>query len=407
MRPKRLSASQARRVALAAQGFAGAAPTGRVDRRHLHRLMGRLRLLQIDSVNVVVRSHYLPVFSRLGPYERDLIDREAYGRRALFEYWAHEASLVPVALHPLLRWRMARGEAWGRMARMADEKPGYVQAVLDEVTDRGPIAASELSEPGVRRGPWWGWGDGKATMEWLFWTGQVAVAERRNFERRYDLPERVLPPEVLAVPTPPVEEAHRRLLAHAAAAHGVGTAADLADYFRIRVPEARPRLAELVESGELVPAEVEGWDRPAYLHADARLPRRIDRCALLSPFDSLVFARARTERLFGFRLRLELYVPAPKRVHGYYVLPLLLGERLVGRVDLKADRRRRVLLVPGAFAEPGAAESRTAEGELVAALAGELVRLAGWLGLDDVEVGERGELAVALRECLGSEGRCS
>ena len=402
MRPKRLSVSQARRVALGAQGFAAAAPAGRVDRRHLQRLMGRLRVLQIDSINVVVRSHYLPVFSRLGAYERDLIDREAYRRRTLFEYWAHEASLVPVALHPLLRWRMARGEAWGRMARMADEKPGYVQAVLDEVTDRGPIAASELSEPGVRRGPWWGWGDGKATMEWLFWTGQVAVAERRNFERRYDLPERVLPPEVLALPTPPVEEAHRRLLAQAAAAIGVGTAADLADYFRIRVPEARPRLAELVEAGELVPAEVEGWERPAYLHVDARLPRRIDGCALLSPFDSLVFERSRTERLFGFRFRLEVYVPSAQRVHGYYVLPLLLGERLMGRVDVKADRRRRVLLVPGAFAEPDA-DSR----ELVGPLVGELVRLAGWLGLDDIEVGERGDLAGGLRECLGGGGRCS
>ena len=402
MRPKRLSVSQARRVALGAQGFAAAAPAGRVDRRHLQRLMGRLRVLQIDSINVVVRSHYLPVFSRLGAYERDLIDREAYRRWTLFEHWAHEASLVPVALHPLLRWRMARGEAWGRMARMADEKPGYVQAVLDEVTDRGPIAASELSEPGVRRGPWWGWGDGKATMEWLFWTGQVAVAERRNFERRYDLPERVLPPEVLALPTPPVEEAHRRLLAQAAAAIGVGTAADLADYFRIRVPEARPRLAELVEAGELVPAEVEGWERPAYLHVHARLPRQIDRCTLLSPFDSLVFERSRTERLFGFRFRLEVYVPSAQRVHGYYVLPLLLGERLMGRVDVKADRRRRVLLVPGAFAEPDA-DSR----ELVGPLVGELVRLAGWLGLDDIEVGERGDLAGGLRECLGGGGRCS
>jgi uncharacterized protein YcaQ len=399
MRPKRLSASQARRVALAAQGFGGAVPAGRVDRRHLHRVMGQVRVLQIDSVNVVVRSHYLPVFSRLGAYERDLIDREAYRRRTLFEYWAHEASLVPVALQPLLRWRMARGEAWGRMARMAEEKPGYVQAVFDEVTDRGPLAASELSEPGARRGPWWGWADGKATMEWLFWTGQVAVAERRNFERRYDLPERVLPPEVLATPTPPVEEAHRRLLAHAAAAHGVGTAADLADYFRIRVPEARPRLAELVESGELVPADVEGWDRPAYLHVDSRLPRRIDRCALLSPFDSLVFERSRTERLFGFRFRLEVYVPAALRVHGYYVLPFLLGDQLVGRVDLKADRRRRVLLVPGAFAEPGADERR-----LVVSLAGELIRLAGWLGLDGIEVGDRGDLAGALRECLGRVG---
>ena len=395
MRPRRLSLTQARRTALAAQGFAGARPKGRIDRRHLHRVIGRLRLLQIDSVNVVVRSHYLPVFSRLGAYERELIDREAYRRRTLFEYWAHEASLLPVALQPLLRWRMARGDAWGRMARMAKEKPGYVQAVLDEVTERGPLAASELSEPGTRRGPWWGWGDGKATLEWLLWTGQVAVAERRNFERRYDLTARVLPPEVLAARTPPVEEAHRRLLAHAAAAHGVATARDLADYFRIRVPEARPRLAELVEAGELECVDVEGWGQPGYLHPEARVPRQIDAAALLSPFDSLVFERSRTERLFGFRFRLEVYVPAAQRVHGYYVLPFLLGEHLVARVDVKADRRRRVLLVPGAFAEPSAGDGATA-----ARLAGELIRLAGWLGLDDVEVGDRGDLAPAVRECL-------
>jgi hypothetical protein len=397
-----LSIAQARRLALAAQDFAGAAPTGRVDRRHLHRLLARLHLLQIDSVNVLVRSHYLPLFSRLGVYDRDLIDREAYQRRALFEYWGHEASLLPVAFQPLLRWRMARGDAWGRMARMAKEKPGYVQSVLDEVTARGPIAASELSEPGTRKGPWWGWGDGKATLEWLFWTGQVAVAERRNFERRYDLPERVLPPEVFAMPTPTVEEAHRRLLAHASAALGVGTARDLADYFRLRMAEVRPRLDELVEGGELVPADVEGWAQPAYLHVDARLPRQVDRRALLSPFDSLVFERSRTERLFDFRFRLEIFVPAPKRIHGYYVLPFLLGDRLVARVDLKADRRRRVLLVPGAFAERDS-DLR----EVGSALAGELTSLAGWLGLDAVEVGERGDLRKPLRECLARPSRCS
>jgi uncharacterized protein YcaQ len=392
---RRISAAQARRIALAAQGFGRGRATGRVDRRHIHRVIGQVRLLQIDSVNVLVRSHYLPVFSRAGDYERELIDREAYGRRTLFEYWAHEASLLPVALQPLLRWRMARGDAWGRMARMVQEKPAYVQAVLDEVAARGPLAASELSEPGVRRGPWWGWADGKATLEWLFWTGQVAVAERRNFERRYDLPSRVLPPEVVAAPTPDVDEAQRRLLAHAAAAHGIGTARDLADYFRIRIPEARPRLAELVESGELVPAEVEGWSHPAFLHAGARLPRRVVASALLSPFDSLVFERARTERVFGFRYRIEVYVPAPRRVHGYYVLPFLLDEHLVARVDVKADRRRRVLLVPGAYLEPGAGEGVTAE-----ALAAELVNLAAWLDLDTVEVGERGDLAPRVRECL-------
>jgi uncharacterized protein YcaQ len=403
MRAARLSLPQARRIALAAQGFgARARRPARVDRRHLHRVLGRVHLLQLDSVNVVVRSHYLPLFSRVGAYARDLIDREAYTRRALFEYWAHEASLLPVTLQPLLRWRMTEGRAWGRMSVMAREKPAYVQAVLDEVTERGPIAASELSEPGTRRGPWWGWGDGKATLEWLFWTGRVAVAERRNFERRYDLPERVLPADVLDAPTPPVEDAQRELLALAARALGVATAADLADYFRMRVPAARPRLAELVEAGVLEPVEVEGWSARAYRHVDAELPRAIDARALLSPFDSLVFARSRVERLFGFRLRLEFYVPPGQRVHGYYVVPFLLGDRLVARVDLKADRRRQVLLVPGAFAEPDVPAA-----EVLSALAAELRALAAWLGLDDLEVGRAGDLARPLGECLAPGGRCS
>jgi uncharacterized protein YcaQ len=285
------------------------------------------------------------------------------------------------------------------MERLATEKPGFVRAVLAEVAERGPLAASELTDPGPRRGPWWGWGDGKAALEWLFWTGEVAVAERRNFERRYDLTGRVLPPEVLASPTPPPEEAHRQLLVHAAGALGVATASDLADYFRIRVSEARPRVAELVEAGVLEAVEVEGWNRPAYLHTGARVPRRVEARALLSPFDSLVFERSRTERLFGFRFRLEVYVPAAQRVHGYYVLPFLLGEDLVARVDVKADRRRRVLLVPGAFAEPAAAAGTAAH------LVGELLRLASWLGLDDVEVGHRGDLAAALRECLSGRSR--
>jgi uncharacterized protein YcaQ len=401
-RPHTLSVAQARRVALAAQGFAGGAARagGRVNRRHLHRLLERLCFLQIDSVNVLVRSHYLPLYSRAGAYDRDLIDREAYQRRSLFEYWAHEASLLPVAMQPWLRWRMARGHAWGRMARMAEEKPGYVQSVLDEVTDRGPIAASELSEPGTRKGPWWGWGDGKATLEWLFWTGQVAVAARRNFERIYDLPARVLPPDVLAAPTPAVDEAHRRLLAHSSAALGVATARDLADYFRLKMTEVRPRLAELVEEGELVSVTVEGWSQPAYLHVDARLPRRVEGRALLSPFDSLVFERSRTERLFDVRFRLEIFVPAPKRVHGYYVLPFLLDERLVARVDLKADRRRRVLLVPGAFGELD-----HDPGRVVPALAAELRDLATWLGLDAVEVGDRGDMAKPLGEWMARSGR--
>ena len=390
-----LSAAQVRRVGLAAQGFGRHRPSGRIDRRHLWQVLDRVGLLQIDSVNVLVRSHYLPLFSRLGPYPRDLLDRAAYDHRHVFEYWGHEASLIPVDRQPLLRWRMTRareGEMWPGLKRFARQRATYIGDVLGEVTERGPISAGQLSDPGPKRGPWWGWADGKRALEWLFWTGQVAVATRRNFERVYDLPERVLPADVLAAPTPSEEEAHRQLLLLAGRSLGVGTARDLADYHRIRITMARPRLAELVEDGRLVPVHVEGWREPAYLDPDATVPRRIDARALLSPFDSLVWERARVDRLFDFHLRLELYVPAPKRVYGYYVLPFLLGDMLVGRVDLKADRKRGRLLVPGAFTEPGQDAARVA-----GPLAEELRSMAEWLELDAVEVGERGDLAPALR----------
>jgi hypothetical protein len=388
-----------------AQGFGERRPAGRVDARHARRALSAVGVIQLDSVNVVVRSHELPLFSRLGPHPRDLLPDLAYRRKELFEYWAHEASLVPVALHPMLRWRMARaaGEAWGRMVRIQRDQPGLVKAVLDEITARGPLSARDLDGLGGSRrsggpgpGPgvspkWWGWGDVKTALEWHFWTGGLAAAGRsRSFERIYDLAERVLPPAVLAAPTPAEPDAQRELLRFAAARLGVGTAADVADYFRIRRPEARPRLAELVEEGALVPVQVEGWREPAFLDpaAAASRRRRPRPRALLSPFDSLVWERSRTERLFGMRLRLEVYTPADRRTHGYYVLPFLLGEHLVGRVDLKADRPSSVLRVLGAFGEPPHDPAITAP-----ALSAELAELARFLGLARVSVEPRGDLA--------------
>jgi uncharacterized protein YcaQ len=396
----RLSLARARRVALAAQGFADPSPAGRADRRHLRRVVGRTGLFQIDSVNVLVRAHYLPAFSRLGPYPTSSLDGMAYRRPVdLFEYWAHEASLVPVAMQPLFRWRMHRGEAWGRMQRMAKEKPGYVESVLAEVADRGPLGSSDLTEPGTKHGPWWGWADGKAALEWLFWTGRLAAGGRRNFERLYDLPERVLPAEVLAAPTPDEPDAHRELVRLAARSLGVGTVRDLADYYRLTVPETRPRIAELVEEGALVPVQVEGWRQEAFLAADAKVPRRISASALLAPFDPVVWERSRAERLFGFRYRIEIYTPAPKREFGYYVLPFLLDEAIVARVDLKAERATGTLAVRASHAEPGHDPGPVAE-----ALARDLVSMAGWLGLSSVRVDPVGDLSRPLWAALPSAG---
>jgi len=395
-RPESLSSSQARRIALAAQGFTDPPPTGRVDRRHFRRVLGRVGLLQLDSVNVAVRAHYMPLFSRLGPYDRDALDRWAYSSGELFEYWGHEASLLPVELHPLLRWRMTRaldGETWGGVRKVAQDRPEFVAAVLDEVRRRGPLRAGAIDDgPRVRRGTMWDWSDAKKALEWLFWTGQVTPARRERFERLYDLTERVLPARVLAMPTPSEEDAHRELLVRAARHHGVGTARDLADYFRLPIIHARARLAEAVEDGRLVKAQVEGWREPAYLHPEARLPRRVRARALLSPFDPVVWERGRAQRLFAFHYRIEIYVPAPKRQWGYYVYPFLLDDRLVARVDLKADRRAGRLLVHGAWGEDDADPASTAS-----ALHEQLQAMAGWLGLDEVTVGDRGDLSGALR----------
>jgi uncharacterized protein YcaQ len=389
-----LSLREARAIALTAQGLAGPRPAA-VDKKRLRTLLDTLGVIQIDSVNVLVRSHYLPAFSRLGAYDPTALDALAHqGPRAAFEYWGHEASLLPVAVHPFLRWRMARAHehAWGGMRRIAKTKPGFVADILAIVRDKGPISASELEAgPPKRKSGWWEWSDAKRAIEWLFWSGQVTSARRRGFERLYDLPERVLPSRVLAAATPTEREAHRALLEIAARAHGVATEADLRDYYRLPLRDARAALHELVEEGLLVPVRAEGWSKPAYVPKRAVKPVAPTRAALLSPFDSLIWFRERTERLFGMKYRLEIYTPAPRRVHGYYVLPFLLGDALVARVDLKADRATSTLRVQAAHAEPGAHVPRTA-----AALAAELQQMAAWLGLERIEVMPRGTLAKAL-----------
>ena len=389
-----LTADQARRVALGAQGFHDRRPTGAVDRRHGRRVLDRMGLIQIDSVNVLVRSQELPLFARLGAHRRDLIPlMTAAGD--LFEYWGHEASHLPVELHPLLRWRMhdameGRG-TWGRVAKIRHEQPELVASVLAQVAERGPVSIGELGGVGQRSEGMWGWSPGKVAVEFLFWSGQITARRGRNFERLYDLPERALPAAVLDAPTPSRPDALKELLVSGARCHGVGTARDLADYFRLNVPEARPLLAELVEEGRLVRAEVEGWKDPAFLHPEARRPNRHRGRALLSPFDPLVWERARTERVWGFRYRIEIYVPKPKRVHGYYVVPFLLDGDLVARVDLKSDRQAGVLRVQAAHAEDDVDRPRVAT-----ELAAELRALATFLGLDGVEVVPRGDLAPAL-----------
>ncbi len=393
-----LSIADARALALRAQGFTEPRPVGRVDLRHLRRLFARLRLIQIDSVNVLVRSHYLPAFSRLGAYPRGLLDRLAYERRELFEYWGHEASLMQMELYPLMRPRMERakrGELWGSIVRFARENAAYVESVYEEVRARGPMPASGLSEKGVRGKGWWDWAPGKSALEWLFWIGRVTATRRSNFERVYDVAERVIPSDIFHVPMPSEEDADRELLAISAPALGVATAKDLADYFRIKPAAAKPRIAELVEEGRLLPARVEGWEQPAFMDPAARAPRRVDSRALVSPFDSLVWERARTHRLFDFHYRIEIYTPSHKRVHGYYVVPFLLGDALVGRVDLKADRKTGTLLAHAAHLEHGR-DARAVAGPL----ADELRLMAEWLGLERVRTGARGNLARTLRGAL-------
>lgn len=415
-----LSNKEARRIALTAQGFAPSEPKRkRHDRRHLDAVLDKVGLLQIDSVNVLARAHYLPLFSRLGPYATDILDKAAFTpekhtaarkNKRLFEYWAHEASLLPFEVQPLLRWRMDRARegqgVWKHIAKFARQNPEMVASVLAQVTEQGPLKVSELEEKKAQAGKkretaWWGWDDSKRAMEWLFWTGQVTAAGRQNFERVYDLPERVLPAAVVTTPTPGEAEAQRGLLRIAARSLGIASESDLRDYFRLSAADSKKRVAELAEAGDLIPVEVEGWEQPAFLDPSftdlGALPKRVSSRALLSPFDSLVWDRPRTERIFGFRYRLEIYTPEEKRQHGYYVLPFLLGDKLVARVDLKADRHSGCLRVQASHAEKG-----VRKGAVAKALMQELESMAAWLGLERVEVRERGDLAAALRDTAGA-----
>jgi hypothetical protein len=381
---ERLSLAEARRIALAAQGFGGPRP-GRITAARWLGTINQLSLHQIDSVNVLVRAHYLPAFSRLGPYDRSLIDTAAWGsrrKRRLFEYWAHEASLLPLPLHPLLRWRMARadrGEAgWKGLRIFAGERRAEAEAILNRIRAEGPRAASDLEEKRSRSG-WWEWGDAKRALEWLFWAGHITTATRRgSFERVYDLTERVIPAEILALPTPDEREAQRALVERAARALGLATAQEMRDYFRLGPDDGRQAIVSLVEAGVLEPVEVPGWASLAYLHRDARRPRRISAQALLAPFDPLVWERSRTLRLFDFHYRIEIYTPPGKRQHGYYVLPFLLGDRLIARLDLKADRQAGRLLVHAVHLEPHA------PADAMGAVSEELAALAEWLGLAEI-----------------------
>jgi uncharacterized protein YcaQ len=397
-----LSRVQARRIALVAQGFRDPRHTV-PTMRTFNRTLARTGVLQVDSVNVLARAHYMPLFSRMGPYDVDLLHRAAMSRpRRIVEYWAHVAAYMPVDLWPYMRHRMRGYEARGHEWTAIRHRPELVESLVAEVRERGASTSRDLDDGLPRQKEHWGWNwsETKKVLEYLFASGRLAIAGRnQQFERLYDLPARVIPAEHLDAPEPSLEETAVELLRRAAVAHGVGTEFDLRDYYRLQhdralLPLVKPALGALVEAGELLPVDVEGWGRPAYLHRNAALPRKVAARALLSPFDPLVWERDRTERLFGFHYRIEIYVPEHKRVHGYYVLPFLLDDRLVGRVDLKADRKAGVLLVRGAFAEPDAPPETALE------LAEELGSLVQWLGLSTIVVEPRGDLADALAHAV-------
>lgn len=393
--PTELSNTEARRLAIAAQGLSAPRPTGRIDRRHLRRVLDSIGLIQIDSVNVLVRSQELPLFARLGAHPRTLIPA-ATDAGEMFEYWCHEASHMPVSMHPLVRWRMARardGVMWPGLRAVARGNPRLVREIRRRVHEEGAIVAGDVRTRSGPKGTWWDWDDGKAILEFLFWTGEIAARRRpSDFARVYMPLEAAIPADVLALPTPAESDARRQLLLLAARSLGVATSRDLFDYHRQKPRDAAPVLHELVGDGGLRRVEVEGWDEPGYVLPGAKPPSSLGARALLSPFDSMVWNRPRAERLFGFRYRIEIYTPAHKRVHGYYVLPFLLGDRLVARVDLKADRQAGTLRVHGAFAEPGTDRAHVAN-----ELAAELAEMARWLELSRVSVGAKGNLSAPLR----------
>lgn len=391
-----LSNSQARRISLSAQGFSDPRPSGRVDRRHLRRVLDQIGLLQIDSVNVLVRSQELPLFARLGPHPRTLIS-DATNDGELFEFFVHEASLLPTNQYHLHRWRMRETYPWPHFRREVERLGSYIEHVYQRVVEEGPMVSGDLKARVGKKGIWWDPDDGKIALEALFYSGRVTARRRaHDFARVYDLPERMIPAEVLARPAMPEHEARKELLVLAAKYHGVGTLKDLADYHRLKPTACKSALAELVEEGRLLSATVEGWNQPAYLHPRARLRRRVDARALLSPFDPVVWHRERALRVFGFHYRIGIYTPAAQRLHGYYVLPFLLGDELVGRVDLKADRSNHTLLVQSAWAE-----SDEGRKDVAGPLIEELRLMAAWLGLERIEVTGRGNLGPDVRRLIG------
>ena len=392
---RRVGGDRARRLVLGAQGFGRPRPSGRVDRRHVRRAMDDMRVLQLDSVNVCVRSHYMPIFSRVGAYDRSIIDNLAYRDRDFFEYWGHEASFVPTRLYPAMRHRMERMGGWKAVRSMMDEHPGFVEAVEEEVLTHGPLTVGDLNDPGERTGPWWGYGKGKLALEYLFAKGRIAVDRREKFTRFYSDPEAVVPSELLSADPIATEEAFRLLVLDGLRGLGIGSAADIGDYWRLHLPTLRPILAAMVDEGEIEQVEVEGWDQTAYLDPGASCPRSIDARALRTPFDPITWNRDRALRVFGFHYRIEIYVPEPKRQYGYYVYPFLLGDDLVGRVDLKSHRDRGVLEARASWIEEGEDPQRVAR-----EMAAELHLMADWLGLDEVEVAPKGDLAPALAKVV-------
>ncbi len=399
-----ISLPQARRIALAAQGFGRPRPERPVTLRDVQAQIDQLGQFQIDSINIVARAHQMPLFSRLGPYDTDLLVRASSQKPLrLFEYWGHAASLVDVNLQPALRFRMAqaRGEAWSGIVRVMEEQPDLVDFVLGEVAARGPLTARDIEQDAARdRTGWgWNWSNTKTALEWLFWCGEITAARRNPaFERLYDLPSRVLPTAVVATRTPDVEESHIILVARAAKALGVATERCLADYFRLNRARTKAAIAHLEASGELLPVSVDGWTDRAWLWHEAKVPRHITSRALISPFDSLIFERERAEKLFGLHYRIEIYVPAPKRQYGYYVYPFLLDEQFAGRVDLKADRAAGVLRVLATWREPA---SGLDDGHVAVELLAELREMARWLGMGEIEVQPHGDLSTALADAVG------
>ncbi|MGH9408459.1 MAG: winged helix-turn-helix domain-containing protein [Vicinamibacterales bacterium] len=404
-RPSTLSLAEARRLALASLGFAERKPA-RAGVAHVRATAARLGAIQIDSVNVLARAHYLPTFSRYGAYPTSALDDLAHGRRELFEYWGHAACFLPIELYPLLRWRMdGQAERWSALPR---KQKDFIESVYRQVAERGPLAAGELANAGKSRGPWWGWSDGKRAIEFLFRQGRLAIAGRRHFERLYDLPERVLPKTICETAAIEPREAKKALLVRAARAMGVGTALDIAAYFQVdawwdrqsstgrRPPSNMQGLFdELVEDRRLERVQVDGWKRHGYVVPGVRVPRAVDARAIVSPFDPLLWERKWTKGVFDFDYQIEIYVPAPKRIHGYYVLPFLMGDRFAARVDLKADRKAARLLVHAAYVESGCDAVRVAD-----ALAAELRAMADWRALDSIVVGQKGTLARRLKQAL-------